>query len=277
MKIHFLGGVQEVTGSTHVIMTDQSAILRDAGMFQGHRKEAREKNLTVFNQIEKLDAVVLSHAHIDHCGNLPTLIKTGYKGPIYTQHATKDLCEYMLKDSAHIQALDAEYINRKRERNDEPPIEPLYSEEDVNQTLTLIKGCSYHDRIQLTPDITVTSYDAGHILGASLHIFEISENGRTFKLGYAFDLGRRNQPIIRDPEQLTDIDALVIESTYGSRYHRDILQTEDLLAGVITRTFNRGGKILIPSFALSRSQEVIRTLIEMYSDERIPRLPVLKV
>jgi metallo-beta-lactamase family protein len=180
----------------------------------------------------------------------------------------------MLKDSAHIQSLDAEYVNRKLVKNGEPPIEPLYSQEDVDQTLKLIKGCTYHERIELTPDMGVTSYDAGHILGAALHVFDIREHGRELKVGYAFDLGRRNLPIIRDPEQLTDIDALVIESTYGNRYHRNILQTEDILAGVITRTYNRGGKIIIPSFALSRSQEVIRTLLEMYHEERVPRMPI---
>jgi metallo-beta-lactamase family protein len=274
MKIQFLGGVQEVTGSTHVLSTATSRILRDAGLFQGRRTESREKNKTVFDNIGKLDAVVLSHAHIDHCGNLPSLIKHGYDGPVYAQQATADLCTHMLRDSAHIQEIDAEYVNRKLKKNNEPPIEPLYSDEDVEQTMKLFKGHTYHEKIELTPDISFTAYDAGHILGASLHEFEIRENGRELKVGYAFDLGRRNLPIIRDPEQLSDIDALVIESTYGNRYHRNILQTEDILAGVITRTYRRGGKVIIPSFALSRSQEVIRTLLEMYHEDRIPRLPI---
>ena len=282
MKIRFLGGVREVTGSTHLLLTKNSTVMRDCGLFQGHRKDAREKCKTVCDSIEKLDAVVLSHAHIDHCGNLPTLAKHGFTGPVHATHATKDLCEYMLRDSVHIQELDAAYLNKKNQRASalagvppaEPPVEPLYSLADAEAILACFKGHAYHERVQVTDDIAVTPYEAGHILGAALHVFDVRENGRTMRIGYAFDLGRSDLPLINDPEQLTDIDALVIESTYGNRVHRDIRQADDLLAGVINRTYQRGGKLIIPSFALERAQEIVYTLNNLYKDKRVPRMPV---
>jgi len=180
----------------------------------------------------------------------------------------------MLRDAAHIQEKDAEYINARLERKKLDPVEPLYTLDDVEATLPLLRGHHYHQPLQVTSDIRVTACEAGHILGAALHLFEIHENGRTFRLGYAFDLGRKNLPILRDPEQLTDIDALVIESTYGNRFHRNINQTEDLLAGVINRVYARGGKIIIPSFALERAQELLYTLNLLHRGQRIPPLPI---
>jgi len=274
MKIKFLGGVREVTGSTHLLMTDKSVVMRDCGMFQGHRKEAREKNKTVLNDVGKLDAVVLSHAHIDHSGNIPALSKIDYKGPVHATHATADLCEYMLRDSAHIQELDAKYLNKKLARKNEPLVEPIYSKEDVENVIELFKGHDYHQKIQITEDIAVTAYDAGHVLGAALHVFDINDNGTHKKIGYAFDLGRKNLPILNDVEQINDIDALVIESTYGNRFHKDIRESEDIFADAINRTYKRGGKIIIPSFALERSQEVLYTLEKLVGEQRIPKLPV---
>ncbi len=274
MHLSFLGGAQEVTGSSHLIKTARSTVMRDCGLFQGHRKDARSKCESIGLVAPELDAVVLSHAHIDHSGNLPTIVKNGYAGPIHTTHATADLCNYMLRDSAHIQQKDAEYINARKERKKMEAVEPLYSPDDAETTIALFRGHHYHETVHVTDDISVTAYEAGHVLGAALHLFEVRENGRTLRLGYAFDLGRKNLPILRDPEQMTEIDALVIESTYGSRYHRDIHQAEDLLAGVINRTYARGGKIIIPSFALERAQEILYTLNLLYRDKRIPHIPV---
>ena len=273
MLIQFLGGAMEVTGSTHVLSTKKSRVLRDAGLFQGHRAETREKNETVFNDLEVIDSMVLSHAHIDHCGNIPLLVKRGYTGPIHTHAATKDLCELMLLDSAHIQELDAEYLSRKLDPDD-PLIAPLYSEEEAEESLKNLVPHQYHEHVQLTEDIGVTFLEAGHILGSASHIFDIKEGRRKIKVGYALDLGRNNLPIIRDPEQLTDIDALVMEATYGNRYHKDINQAEDLLAGVVNRTYRRGGKIIIPAFALERAQEIVYTLMKMYSAKLTPMLPI---
>ncbi len=274
MKIQFLGGVGEVTGSTHVIKTEKSAVMRDCGMFQGRRKEARKKNKTVFDNVEKLDAVVLSHAHIDHSGNLPSIVKANYSGPIHATHATRDLCEYMLRDSAYIQENDVKYLNKKLARKKLPLAEPLYTIEDAEKTFKLFKGHDYHERLQLTDDIAVTAYDAGHVLGAALHIFEISEAGKTHKVGYAFDLGRKNLPILEDPEQLLDIDTLVIECTYGNRFHKDIRDAGDILEKIVNDTYKRGGKIIIPSFSLERSQEVLYVLEKLLSEQRIPKIPV---
>ena len=274
MKIRFLGGVGEVTGSTHLLMTKSSMVLRDCGLFQGHRNDAREKNCTICQSFNRLDAIVLSHAHIDHCGNLPTLAKNGFTCPVHATHATKDLCEYMLRDSAHIQLLDAEYLNRKNGEMGLPPVEPIHTIEDAEKILAQFKGHKYHETIPVTDDITATAYDAGHVLGAALHVFDVQDSGRALRIGYAFDLGRKSLPILCDPEQLDDIDALVIESTYGNRLHRDINQTDDLLAGVIIRTAARGGKIIIPSFALERAQEVLYILNTLYREKRIPHIPV---
>ena len=273
MLIQFLGGAMEVTGSTHVLSTKKSRILRDAGLFQGRRAESRQKNETTFVNMEPVDCMVLSHAHIDHCGNIPLLIKSGFEGPIHTHAATKDLCDLMLLDSAHIQELDAEYLSRKLDPDD-PLIAPLYSEEEAEASLKYFVPHQYHEHVQLTEDIGVTFLEAGHILGSASHIFDIKEGRRKIKVGYALDLGRKNLPIIRDPEQLTDIDALVMEATYGNRYHKDINQAEDLLAGVINRTFKRGGKIIIPAFALERAQEIVYTLMKMYDAKLTPMLPI---
>lgn len=273
MLIQFLGGAMEVTGSTHVLSTKKSRVLRDAGLFQGRRAESREKNETIFTDMEMVDSMVLSHAHIDHCGNIPLLVKRGYTGPIHTHAATKDLCELMLLDSAHIQELDAEYLSRKLDPDD-PLIAPLYSEEEAEESLKNLVPHQYHEHVQLTEDIGVTFLEAGHILGSASHIFDIKEGRRKIKVGYALDLGRNNLPIIRDPEQLTDIDALVMEATYGNRYHKDINQAEDLLAGVVNRTYRRGGKIIIPAFALERAQEIVYTLMKMYEAKLTPMLPI---
>jgi len=273
MLIQFLGGAMEVTGTTHLLSTRKSRVLRDAGLFQGRRAASREKNETTFVDMEPVDCMVLSHAHIDHCGNIPLLVKSGFTGPIHTHAATADLCDLMLKDSAHIQELDAEYLSRKLDPED-PLIAPLYSEEEAEASLKYLVPHQYHERVQLTEDMGVTFLEAGHILGSASHIFDVKEGRRKIKIGYALDLGRKNVPIIRDPEQLEDIDALVMEATYGNRYHKDINQAEDLLAGVIKRTYLKGGKVIIPAFALERAQEVVFTLMKMYKDNLTPKLPI---
>lgn len=274
MKIQFYGGVHEVTGSAHMLITDKSRVLRDAGMFQGRRAEAREKNTTTYARMPHPDAVVLSHAHIDHAGNLPMLVKNGFTGPIHLTHPTAEICTYMLSDSAHIQNMDAAFLNKKRAKDDAPPVEPLYTQEDVDKTCALFRPHNYDEKVQITEDIHVTAYDAGHILGAALHIFDITENSHTHRIGYAFDLGRHNMPIIRNPVQLQEIDTLVIEATYGKRVHDDIGNAENLLADVVNRTHARDGKVIIPSFALERSQELLFVLARLRVQQRIPSIPV---
>ena len=274
MKIKFLGGVSEVTGSTHIIKTRKSAVMRDCGLFQGRRKEAAEKNKSIYKNMPKINAAVLSHAHIDHSGNFPSIVKAGYAGAIHATHATCDLCKEMLRDSAMIQENDVKYLNKKNSLKNIKAVDPLYTLEDAEQTFTLFKGHNYHEKIQLTDDISVTAFDAGHVLGAALHLFEVKENEKTHKVGYAFDLGRKNLPILKDPEQIQDIDTLVIECTYGNRFHKNIEDSGKLLEKIINDTIKREGKIIIPSFSLERSQEIMYVLEKLLAEHRIPEIPI---
>ena len=257
MKIHFLGGVDTVTGSQHLVEANGSFVLRDCGMFQGRREESREQNRHFSFPIPQVTSAVLSHAHIDHCGNLPTLVRQGYRGPIHATTATQALCGIMLRDAARIQEQDAAYLNQKTNRKGLPPVEPLYGVQDAEDALRLFRGYRYGDTVDVAPHISVTYYDAGHILGAALTTFTTNENGRTRRVAFAFDLGRKNLPLIRDPEILHNVDAMIIESTYGDRLHDDATKAEDELRDVVERTIRRGGKVIIPSFALERAQEII--------------------
>lgn len=274
MQLRFLGGVEVVPGSQHMIEAGGQRLLRDCGLFQGKRKLARKINRDLGFDAGTVDAVVLSHAHIDHCGNLPSLVREGYAGPIHATNATATLCEVMLMDAAHIQEQDAAYLNQKSNRRELPDVEPLYTTEDAMAALQLFRGHRYHDTVEPIPGVRMESLEAGHILGAEVSVFTISENGREVRVGFALDLGRYGLPLIRDPEVMDPVDVLVLESTYGNRYHGPIDEADDKLAAIINRTAERGGKILIPSFALERTQEVLYHLATLYRDERVPRLPV---
>jgi len=234
MKIKFLGAVRSVTGSMHILESQGEKILIDCGLFQGRRKEAFEKNKSLPFDPESIERVVLSHAHIDHSGNIPSLVRNGYENTIYSTFATRDLCMVMLKDGAYIQRKDAEYLNRKRRKRGLPKINPLYQAEDVEDALSLFKGVGYERGFFVTSNVKVTFYDAGHILGSSLPFFEIFENGKKTKLLYAVDLGRKNLPILKDPYQVEDTDYLILESTYGDRLHDDIEGMQDKLAEVLS-------------------------------------------
>jgi len=272
MKIHFLGGVETVTGSQHIIEANGSRVLRDCGLFQGKRKLAREINRKLPFAAGSIHSAVLSHAHIDHCGNLPTLAREGYKESIHATTATVNLCDIMLHDAAFIQEQDAAYLNQKTNRKGLPPVEPLYVTQDAEDALVLMKGHHYGETIEVAPGIQVTFRDAGHILGAALTTFTVEENGKKKRLAYAFDLGRKNLPLIRDPEIVKDIDVLVMESTYGDRYHDDARDAEEDLRKVITKTLERGGKVIIPSFALERAQELIYHIASLITDGKIPQV-----
>ena len=274
MRIRFLGGAGTVTGSMHLIEANGSRVLLDCGLFQGRREESRRRNRELPFDAAGLDAVLLGHAHIDHCGNLPSLAVQGFDGLIYSTPATRDLCSYMLRDSAHIQRLDAEYLNRRNERRGEPPVEPLYTVQDAERALDRFAAFPFHRRIRVADGIHARFYMAGHILGSALTRVEVAEGGRTLNLGYAVDLGRRNMPIIRDPEPLPDLDALIIESTYGDRRHEDVDGCSEGLAEVIRRTVGRGGKVIIPSFALGRTQEILYCYRRLLTEGRVPAVPV---
>ena len=275
MKWHFLGGADSVTGSKHILEFDDSHILFDCGMFQGRRKESNEINRTLGFDPAEIDAMVLSHAHIDHCGNIPVLVNRGYRKSIHAMSATADLLPIMLRDSAHIQEADAAYLNQKSNRRGQPPVLPLYTLADAEASLKLIRPHDYNEPLPLPGGVVVTHVDAGHILGAALALVEIPYNGGDFlRLALVFDLGRRNLPLLHDPVQLQDVDVVVIESTYGDRLHDNALNAREELREGIVRALGRGGKVLIPTFALGRAQEIVYHLVHLRDRGEIPPVPV---
>ena len=276
IEVQFIGAAKTVTGSRHLLRTRRARVLLDCGLFQGHRQEARRRNQELGLAPDEVDAVVLSHAHIDHSGALPMLCKLGYKGPIYATPATRDLCAVMLEDAAMIQAADARYLNRAIERGhaQAEPIEPLYDARDAEQALGQMITLPYHRRQEVAPGVSLTFLEAGHVLGSAIVVLDVEDEGRHERIVFTGDLGRRRAPILRDPELPTDATALITESTYGDRLHPPIEGMEDELAGVLQRTFQRGGKVVIPSFALERAQEVIFSLKRLRRAGRMPDVPV---
>lgn len=274
MKLTFFGGVDTVTGSLHLIEAGGRRILRDAGLYQGRRAEARRINSELPLDPAGVEHLVLSHAHIDHCGNIPTLVRQGFRGVISATTATVALCDIMLHDAARIQEQDAAYLNQKTNRAGLPPVEPLYVAADADRALSLFRGYRYGATADLGPGARATFLEAGHILGAALTVFDLEEAGRRHRLGFAFDLGRHNSPLIRDPEDLRDVDTLVLESTYGDRVHEDITRAGEQLGGIVRRVLGRGGKVFIPSFALERAQEVIYHFARLHADGRLPEAPI---
>lgn len=271
---HFLGGVRTVTGSCHVLEVDGERVLVDCGLFQGHRKEAERRNRELPFDPAQITRAVLGHAHIDHSGNLPTLSKHGYANSIYCTHATRDLVTLMLRDSAHIQAKDAEFVNKREGLRGRNQIQPLYDDNDVEATLSLFRTSGYRKPFFPTTRVRATFFPAGHILGSALTLFEVDNVGQTIRILYAVDLGRRKLPILKDPSQVTDIDVLIIESTYGNREHEDIEGAQDRLGRVIQDTVARGGKVIIPAFALGRTQEIVRSIARLIDSKRVPKIPV---
>ena len=276
MEIEFIGAAQTVTGSKHLIHTKQAKILLDCGMFQGRRHESLTLNRDLGINPRELHAVVLSHAHIDHSGAMPVLTKRGFEGPIYTTSATRDLCAAMLVDSAMIQKYDAEYINRRIDRGDSnlERVEPLYNEKDVVSVLGAMVAMPYHRPIPIAEGITLTFLDAGHVLGSALTCLDIEEDGKKKRFVFTGDLGRRRMPILNDPEIPTDTNVLMTESTYGDRRHAPIDKMDEELAEIIATVHKRGGKIVIPSFALERAQEIIYSLRTLQESGRLPKMPV---
>jgi metallo-beta-lactamase family protein len=250
--------------------------LLDCGLFQGRRRESIDRNRNIPVDVHGLDAVVLSHAHIDHSGALPLLCRNGFRGPIYATPATRDLAAPMLLDAAMIQASDARHIARLIARG-EPglePVEPLYGEEDVLTVLGQLVSVPYHQRRTIAPGVAVTFIDAGHVLGSAIVVLDVDDDGQTLRLAFTGDLGRRHLPILRDPEVPDGVECLVTESTYGDRLHGPVESLGDELAQVVRRTYERGGKIVIPSFALERTQEVVYELKLLKRQGRIPAVPV---
>jgi len=274
VKIAFLGAARSVTGSKHLLSVNGRLILLDCGLVQGHRQEAEERNRNLPFDPGSIDCVVLSHAHIDHSGNLPRLIAGGFDGPIYCTHATRDLCSIMLPDSAHIQEKDAEYVNKRHKRKGLPAVRPLYTTTEALAVLERMISLSYNRPTDIAPGVRLRFLDAGHILGSAITLLEISENGRSLRLVYTGDLGRPNMPLLRDPEQVREADVLITESTYGSRLHEKLTEVPQRLAQIVNRTYERRGKIIVPAFSVERTQEVVYFLNQLWQEQRIPDLPV---
>ena len=274
MKIHFYGAAQTVTGTQHLLEINGHRLLLDCGLFQGHRNESYERNWNFRYEPRSVDAVVLSHAHIDHSGNLPNLVKQGYSGPIYATPATVALAEVMLRDSGHIQESDVEYVNKKRARRGEPPVEPLYTIEDATLAADQFEPVEYDHPTEILPGVTLTLVEAGHILGSAGVVLDIRENGRQFRLMFSGDIGRPNLPLIKDPVYPQDVDYLIMESTYGDKPHRNPEDAFVEFRDVTRRTLKRGGKVIIPAFAVGRTQELVYDLNRMMADNEIPPVPV---
>jgi metallo-beta-lactamase family protein len=275
MELEFVGAAQCVTGSKHIVRTKHATILLDCGLVQGRRRESLSENQNLGVDPRTIDAVILSHAHIDHSGALPLLVKNGYEGLIYTTPATRDLCAAMLADAANVQASDARTVNRmiEREHIDMDAVEALYNQDDVVRVLERIVSVPYHRKQQIAPGVQVSFLDAGHVLGSAVTILEVEEDGKTKTLAFTGDLGRSRMPILKDPEFPVGADILITESTYGDRLHRPIEAMEEELEAVLKRTYARGGKLIIPSFALERAQEVLYVLRRLQKQGRMPKMP----
>lgn len=276
MKISFCGAAGTTTGSQHLVEVNGSRLLLDCGLYQGRRRETWERNQTFAFNPATLDAVILSHAHIDHSGNLPNLVKQDFTGNIYATFATRDLCSIMLADSAKIQRADADYLNKKRARQGLDPIAPLYNERDAERALRHFIGLDYHRRLPVAEGVWLEFYDAGHILGSAqvlLHVHD-REDGRTKRLLFSGDIGRGRNDLLRDPEPVEQVDILLLESTYGGVEHERPTDAREALCRIINEARGRGGKILIPAFAVERTQQILYTLHQILESNCIQPIPV---
>jgi len=274
MRIHFHGAAQTVTGSQHLLEVNGSRVLLDCGLYQGKRNETYERNRNHPFNPAKIDAVILSHAHIDHSGNLPHLVKHDFNGPIFATRATADLADVMLRDSGHIQESDAEFVNKKRAKRGEPPMEPLYTIADAERVADYFRPMDYDQIFEAAPGVTARFVEAGHILGSAAVVLDIEENGQKKRLWFSGDIGRRKLPILRDPVLPDGVDYMIMESTYGDKPHRDPDAAFIEFRDVVKKTVERNGKIIIPSFAVGRTQELVYFLNQMVNDGTIKHIPV---
>ena len=274
MRINFHGAAHTVTGSQHLLEINGHRLLLDCGLYQGRRSETYLRNLNFAYDPRSVDAVILSHAHIDHCGNLPNLVQDGYEGPIYAVPATVDLATIMMADSGRIQESDAEFVNRKRLARDEELIEPLYTEADAQRAAALLRGVNYDQAFEPVPGVVARFVEAGHILGSAAISLEIEEKGRKIRFWFSGDIGRYKLPLLRDPVLPHDVDYLLMECTYGDKPHNDPAQAFEEFQEIVSRTIRRGGKVIIPSFAVGRTQELVYHLNMMMFARDVPPVPV---
>lgn len=276
MKFIPHGAAQEVTGTCHEIQVGGKRILLDCGLFQGHRQEAAVKNAEFsFDPEKDIDALILSHAHMDHLGRIPVLWKKGYRKPVFCTYATKDLAEVMLADAGYIQEKDEEYYCKHLAKSMMQCEGPLYTQEDSQKCLELFQGMNFNEWFTVVPGVRAMFLNAGHILGSAMIVMELTENGQTLRVGFSGDLGRYDLPIIPDPADMPPLDVLICESTYGNRAHEDISTARGHLKETLIDTAKRGGKLLIPAFSLERTQEIIYDLHMLWDAKEIPPIPII--
>jgi metallo-beta-lactamase family protein len=276
MKIKFIGAAREVTGSKHLITTEEGKrILLDCGMFQGKGLDTDTKNRDLGFDPETVDHIILSHAHIDHSGLIPYLYKKGFRGSIICTNATRDLCSIMLADSAHIQELDVKWFNKKRARQGLPPVEPIYNQEDAENCMNLFIGIEHNRRFYIDNKINVKFTNNGHLLGSSVVNLEILENGKKVHIAYTGDIGRPSNYILRSPDTFPQCDYLIAESTYGNRLHPQVEQSENDFLEIVKETcIEKKGKLIIPAFSIGRTQELVFLLNNFYNQQLLPRIEV---
>jgi len=274
MRIHFFGAARTVTGSKYLLEINGKRLLLECGFFQGRRKDSYTENLNFPFDPRSIDAAILSHAHIDHSGNLPNLIKKGYEGRIYATSATCLLADIMLQDSGHIQEADVEYVNKKRARKGEPPLEPIYTQEDAKKVAGHFSPQKYNQAFSPIPRVTAHLVDAGHILGSAAIVLDIQEDGRQFRFWFSGDIGRYQLPLLMDPVLPDKPDYLMMECTYGDKPHSDPEAAYHEFRDVVAKTIKRGGKVIIPAFAVGRTQEIVYSLNRMFSEGELRPVPV---
>ncbi len=276
MRISFHGAARTVTGSKHLIEVNNLKILLDCGMFQGKRAEAYEENIHFEFDAHEVDMVVLSHAHIDHSGNLPNIYKQGFRGDIISTPATRDLCAAMLPDSGFIQEKDVEFINKRARKRGEPTVEPIYTQKDALRAMELFTTQSYYRTRTIAPGVSLTFKDAGHMLGSTIVILDIEDRDakRDLRLVFSGDIGRKGSAIIRDPETVDRADVVIMESTYGDRLHEEVPDSLKRLEQIVVDTYKRGGSIVMPAFAVGRVQQIVYMLHQLWRAGDIPPMPV---
>src|SRR5258708_7762006 len=274
MQINFFGATRTTTGSMYLIELDGQRILLECGLFQGKREESIERNRNSPFDPKKLDAAILSHAHIDHCGNLPNLCRQGFGGNIYCTFATRDLAGIMLEDSAEIQRDDAAFVSKKRAKHGLPPVEPLYSATDAERAVRQFVAINYDRSFPVANGLTVTFRDAGHILGAAQVVLDVREGGRKFRYLFSGDIGRGDDDILRDPQPVELVDYLQVESTYGGRLHAPKANANEQVGLLVSETIERGGKVIIPSFSVGRTQQIVYTLHQLTLAGGLPKVPI---
>ncbi len=269
IALEFLGAARHVTGTKHLLHVNDKQVLLDCGMVQGPREMSNHANRNLPLEADGVDAVVLSHAHIDHSGSLPRLVRCGFRGPIYCTEATKDLAGALLRDSAQIQAQDAAHLIRHGQH-----FEPAYVLEDVERTLRLMRGQRYRQSFEVIPEVFCEFYDAGHILGAAMVVLDVDDGRTRMRITFTGDHGRKHLPILRNPEHLPETDVLITESTYGNRLHQESAAMEADLAAIVQEELRDGGRILVPAFSVGRTQNVVLFLGNLIAAGKIPRVPI---